>query len=57
MNHQLCGDAKISNVAGELWRKESGGLQGKDKQLKTQEGRWTLCDTQIAKSFSQKWLS
>ena len=57
MNHQLCGDAKISNVAGELWRKESGGLQGKDKQLKTQEGRWTLCDAQIAKSFSQKWLS
>ena len=40
----------LQHQTGELWGKESGGLQGKDKQLKTKEGRRALCDAQIAKS-------
>ena len=47
-------ESKIWNVSGELRREEPGGLQGKDEQLETQEGRRTICDAQIAKSFCPK---
>ena len=41
----------LSFFLGELWRKESRRLPGKNQQLSTQEGRREVCHTKIVKGL------